>query len=66
MRRRRPTRVKVWVINLARHTERRRNVEAQLAPLGVDYAFFEAVEGSAGFDYFAGGRRAPPERNLGE
>jgi len=37
--------MKVYVINLKRSTERRRNIEAQLKRLGVSYEIVEAVDG---------------------
>lgn len=43
-----PSIMQVFVINLARSTERRQRMQQQLDELGVPFAFFEAVDGRAG------------------
>ena len=40
--------LEIVVVNLARSSERRRAMEQSLAPLGLPYGFFEAVDGRAG------------------
>lgn len=39
--------MKIYLINLKRSTERRNFMEQQLRKLGLDYEYFEAVEGNA-------------------
>lgn len=38
--------MKIFVINLARSTERRASMEKQLSQLNLDYEFIEAIDGS--------------------
>lgn len=46
------SKVKVCVISLQASFDRRASIEAQLAPFGVDYTFFRAVEGPRGYQHF--------------
>jgi glycosyl transferase family 25 len=44
--------MKIFVISLQSSTARREHIRRQLDPLGVDYAFFDAVEGAIGYHFF--------------
>ena len=44
--------MKIFVISLQSSHDRREHIRRQLDPLGLDYAFFDAIEGAIGYHFF--------------